>query len=282
MSTHLTRVDKTRFGPWAIVTGASSGIGREFAHQLAASGLNVVLVARRVDALEALGQELASKFGIAYRVVGVDLSAAEFLDRVAESTRDLDIGLVISNAGATLSPGTDLIEQNRDDLQRLLRLNTSAHLDLTHYFGRRLADRGRGGMLLTSSLGGRQGWPGAADYAASKAFIMVLGESLHIELGKRGVNVTVLLPGATDTDLLRSYGVDAETMNRLLRPLRLMSVEQVVAEGLRALNENRPSYITGRVNRIMAALLPRRAFTRVLGSSSARLRTKRASIQVAA
>jgi uncharacterized protein len=282
MTSQLTRVDKARFGPWAIVTGSSSGIGREFARQLAASGLDLVLVARRLDALEGLGRELAGRFGIEYRAVGLDLSADDFMDRLVTATRELDIGLVVSNAGAVLRLGTDIIEQSRDDLDRMLRLNTRAHLGIAHHFGRRLADRGRGGLLLTSSLGGRQGWPGGADYAASKAFVLVLGESLHVELGKHGVTVTVVLPGATDTEMVRSYGVDAKTMKHLMRPMGLMSVEQVVAEGLRALNANRPSQITGLVNRMVATLLPRGAFTRMLGSMSTRLRTERTAIQAAA
>ncbi len=87
MRSQLTRIDKTRFGPWAIVTGSSSGIGKEFARQLAASGLSLVLVARRLDALEDLGRQLANEFGIEYRAIGLDLSAEDFLERLAKSTR---------------------------------------------------------------------------------------------------------------------------------------------------------------------------------------------------
>jgi short-subunit dehydrogenase len=278
VKTRLTRVDATRFGPWAIVTGSSSGIGKQFARHLASSRLNLVLVARRITALESVGQELANEFGIEYRAVGLDLSDEGFLETLEQATADLDIGLVVSNAGASLGFFKDMLEHDREGLHRMLRLNTLAHLDLAHHFGQRLADRGRGGLLLVSSLGARQGWPGAADYAASKAFVMILGESLNVELRKHGVTVTVLLPGATETEMVRSYGVDAATMNRMMRPMRLMSVEQVVAEGLEALDARRPTHIAGRANRSMASLLPRRAFTRMLGSMSAQLR---AATQVA-
>ena len=273
MSSHVIRVDQERFGPWAVVTGASSGIGEEFARQLAASGLNLVLVARRLDALERVGETLADTFGIAYRAVGLDLAREGFIDRLAGATRDLDIGLMVSNAGAVLGFSTDLHERDLEDLHRMVRLNTVAHLDFAHHFGRRLAARGRGGLLLVSSMVACQGVPGAADYAASKAFVLVLGESLHAELGKRGVHVTVLLPGATATEMVLSYGVDMETMNRLMRPLRLMAVDQAVAEGLAALKANRPTHIAGRANRVMVRVLPRRARTRMMGSMSARLGT---------
>src|SRR6266436_8942527 len=95
----MTTIDKTQFGPWALITGASSGIGREFARQIAASGINVVLVARREALLEELGRALAKEFGVKYRTVVADLSQVDFLDHLAQLTDDLDIGLVVSNAG---------------------------------------------------------------------------------------------------------------------------------------------------------------------------------------
>src|SRR3979411_2953662 len=102
-------------------------------------------------------------------------------------THDLEVGLIVSNAGGALSFFTDMLDQDREGLHRMLRLKKAGHLDPAHHFGRRLAERGRGGLLLVSSLGARQGWPGAADYAASKAFVMVLGDSLNVELRKDGV-----------------------------------------------------------------------------------------------
>ena len=117
----IVKVDRDRFGPWAIVTGASAGIGREFARQLAASGLNLVLVARRLEALERIGHDLAGEYGVEYRAVGLDLSHEGFIDRLDRSTADLDIGLVVSNAGAIQI--AELLDHDREHLHRMVRLN---------------------------------------------------------------------------------------------------------------------------------------------------------------
>src|SRR5258708_35640537 len=103
MSSKFIRLDTQRFGPWALVTGSSSGIGKEFAHQLAASGLNLILVARRQDALESLGHQLAADFGVEYRAISLDLSDEGFLDRLEAATQDLDVCLSVSNAGGAPS-----------------------------------------------------------------------------------------------------------------------------------------------------------------------------------
>src|SRR5579872_1081170 len=148
----MKRIDTSKFGPWAVVTGASSGIGKEFARQLAASGLHLVLVARRHSALEELGGELAKTFGIHYRAVGLDLAGEDFIGKMEEATHDLDIGLVVFNAGTTLTG--DFLTMDHGALQQSLRLNVKAHLDVTHHFGQRLAQRGRGGLLLVASTAG--------------------------------------------------------------------------------------------------------------------------------
>lgn len=259
----MIRIDKDTFGPWAIVTGASSGIGKEFARQLAASGLNLVLVARRLALLEEVGHTLAQEFGVAYRAVGLDLSDDAFLETLADATRDLDIGLVISNAGA-IAYG-DFLTIDRTALHRGLRLNVTAHLNLVHHYGQGLAKRGRGGVLLVSSMAGLQGTPYMMDYAAAKAYVLSLGEALHVEFQKRGLHVTVLLPGPTDTPMMANSGTDPSDT-----PMKLMSAQACVAEGLAALGANRATHIAGRMNRLMIALIPRSIRPKMMGAMVAK------------
>jgi len=130
-------LDKRQFGPWALVTGASSGIGKEFTRQIAATGINVVLVARRESLLSDLGRGLPQNLDVKYRVIAMDLSQEGFIDALAENMNDLDIGLVVSNAG-TGNPG-EFLKLDRRLLEATLRLNTMAHLDIAHHFGRKLA-----------------------------------------------------------------------------------------------------------------------------------------------
>src|SRR6202035_5611732 len=161
-------VEIASYGPWAVVTGASSGIGKAFAGQLAAAGLNLVLAAGSAGDLDARGQALAGAHGISYRAVTVDLSDPGGAAALLVATGDLDIGLLVSNA-ATGRPGR-LLDQPLDDLHRRFTLNAVTHLDLVHAFGRRFAARGRGGIILTSALGALQGLPNMAHDAAAKAY----------------------------------------------------------------------------------------------------------------
>ena len=126
-------LDKQQFGPWALVTGASSGIGAEFARRIAASGINVVLVARRGALLNEVGRQITRDFGVQFRPLAMDLSQEGFIVGLADATLDLDIGLVVSNAG-TPNPG-EFLKLDRQLLQATLRLNTMAHLDIAHHSG---------------------------------------------------------------------------------------------------------------------------------------------------
>ena len=256
MTTSLTRIDQRMFGPWAIVTGASSGIGKEFARQLAASGLNLILVARRLPLLEELGSQLAKQFGISYRVVAVDLTAPAFLETIESATRDLDVGLLISNAGA-VTVG-EFLALERGTLEQSVRLNVLAHASLVQHYSHLLAKRGRGGVLLVSSTAAPHGAPFMADYAAAKAYVLMLGQALHLEFRPRGLHVTVLLPGPTATEGVAASGLDL--------PAKLMSVDQCVAEGLAALQANRATHVAGRMNRIMAALIPGSVMRRMMST----------------
>lgn len=256
---YLTRIDQNRFGPWAIVTGASSGIGKEFAHQIAASGINVVLVARRLHLLEEIGAQLQTKYGVEYRAVRLDMTDADFIARLEHATNDLDVGLVVSNAGAPI-PGA-FLTVDRETLLESVRLKVVGHLSMAHHFGARLVQRGSGGLLLVSSTGGLQGVPYVANNAAMEAYVLSLGEALHIELKSAGVVVTVLLPGPTDTPALTAMGFNPADL-----PMKPMSAEQCVAEGLSALRAGRATHIAGRINRWMNAIMPRSVATRVNGN----------------
>src|SRR5260370_20434155 len=172
-------LDKQQFGPWALVTGASSGIGKEFARRIAASGINVVLVARREALLQEVGRSIAADFKVDYRALAMDLSQEGFIERLTRDTNDLDIGLVVSNAG-TPNPG-ELLKLDRQLLQATLRLNTMSHLDIAHYFGRKLAERRRGGLILVGAMGAENGIPCMANDGGAKTYVHSLGEALHYE-----------------------------------------------------------------------------------------------------
>jgi len=242
-------VDSKRFGPWALITGASSGIGREFARQIAASHINVVLVARRQALLDTLGTELARDFGVKHRVVVADLSDEGVIAGLADGTRHLDIGLVISNEG-TANPGR-FMDKEREELAMTLRLSALAHAELALDFGRKVAERGTGGLLFVGAMNAALGEPFMAHDAGAKAYVQSLGLALHEEFKPRGVYVTVLPPGLTDTPVLAKFGLDPKTM-----PIKPMKVDQAVAQGLNALAVNRAIIIPGRMNRIMRAILP--------------------------
>ncbi len=242
-------LDKKRFGPWALVTGASSGIGKEFARQLAASGINVVLVARREDMLKEAGVEVSKRYGVEHRILVLDVSREDFIGRLASATNDLDIGLVVSNAG-TGNPG-EFLKLDRQLLQATLRLNTMSHLDIAHYFGRKLAERRRGGLILVGAMGAENGIPCMANDGGAKAYVHSLGEALHYEFKPLGVHVTVLAAGITNTAVLEKFALDPKTM-----PMKPMSVEQCVSEGLSGLLKNRSRIVPGRLNRILNALVP--------------------------
>jgi len=255
----MKTLDKQRFGPWALVTGASSGIGHAFAAHLAAGGINLVLAARRLSILDQVGRDLADQHHIQYRSVRVDLAEPGFLTTLTDATDDLDLGLVVSNAG-DMNLGEFLITPH-DALLAEMRVNTEAHLSLTHHFGQILARRGGGGILLVSSVAGIQGVPYIANYSASKSYVLSLGEALHRELAPRGVHVTVLVPGATATAMTARFGADKTPMGRLM-----MSADACAADGLTALAANRAVRISGRLNRATIALTPRRARIRMFGA----------------
>lgn len=242
----------SRYGPVALITGASSGIGRAFAAELASRGLDLLLVARRKDRLHRLASELGQDFGVAVTVCGADLAEPAAVDQIVAAAADLDIGLLVSNAGFGLKGA----HQDNDPLRMaaMLQVNCAAPLQLTHRLLPGLLQRGRGGIIITSSVEGLMGVPYSAAYAASKAFTNSLGESLWGELSPAGIDVLALCPGSTDTEAHALQGIDTSTLEGMMSPTA------VAVEALENLS-NGPIHVAGAQNQAMFAALtgmPRR------------------------
>ncbi len=246
-----------RYGPRALVTGASSGIGREIAVQLAAAGFDLVLVARRETLLRELAADLTGRHRIDIRVLPLDLALDQGVQELTAATAGTDIGLYVAAAGfGTSGP---FLHANLDQEREMLRLNCEAVLTTSLLFGRRMAERGRGGIVLMSSVVGFQGMPNAAHYAATKAYVQTLAEALHVELRPRGVDVLAAAPGPTDSGFAERADM---RMGRALSP-------RAVAHGTLAALGRRPTALPGLLSRVLKdslAPLPRRTRVRIMGS----------------
>ncbi|HZX01451.1 SDR family NAD(P)-dependent oxidoreductase [Kribbella sp.] len=251
-----------RYGEYAVVTGASSGIGEQFAHQLAASGLHLVLVARGKDRLDALGKELTSRYRIRTESVAVDLFADGAVDELLRRTEHLDVGMVIPNAGNFVA-GAFLHNDLAAELD-VLKLNTSVPMQLAHEYGRRFADRGRGAIILVSSTVGAAPAPYLANYGAAKAYILSLGQALNLEYRKLGVDLLVVTPGPTATPAVAN--ADGIDFRRL--PVPMSAPEKVARVALRNLGR-RGHVVVGTPNKFMDLmgkfLMPRPVSTKVYG-----------------
>lgn len=242
------------YGPWAVVTGATSGIGRAIAVDVAKAGIGVVLVARDAAALAGLGARLDAPGGT--RLVPADLSTAGGVAEVLDAAGGLDVGLLVSAAGFGTS-GAFLDGDPAAELA-MLDVNCRATYELSRRFGARFARRGRGGIVLFGSIVGYQGAPRAAHYAATKAYVQTLGEALNLELAPAGVDVLVSSPGPVRTGFAARAGM---TMARALSP------EDVARATLAALGR-RTTVTPGALSKLLRwslAPLPRTARTRVMG-----------------
>jgi short-subunit dehydrogenase len=189
---------RERYGEWALVTGASSGIGEQFARALARDGMSCVLVARREERLRALAAELEKQHGVSTRVISADLASPDGPDRLADAVDDLDVAVLLNNAGAGYAGRFD--KQQTDRLGAMVQLNCVAPVVLTSRLLPGMLARGRGAIVVTGSIAGHQPLPLHAVYSATKAFDQFFGEALWQELRDRGIDVLVLEPGSTATE----------------------------------------------------------------------------------
>lgn len=199
-------MDLAKYGPWALVIGASEGVGAAFARKLAADGFKLVLVARKPGPLEELAAELRGG-GAEVRALSADLSESGVLDRVRAVTDDIEVGLLIYNAGANSVRG-NFVELPEEVTQAVIAVNVLGQANFTRHYGASMCRRGHGGIILTGSLGGYLGSPTLATYCASKAFSRIFTEALWLECAAFGVDVLHLGIGFTATPAMARLGMD--------------------------------------------------------------------------
>lgn len=220
---------RARYGPVALVTGASSGIGWAFAEELATRGFNLVLTARRVDRLGELAAQLEREHGVKSQIIGADLSDQAAPAAILEQTEGIDIGLVVSNAGFNMKGVYET--KSASSLTKLLMVNCYAPMQLAHGFIPRLKARGKSGIIFTSSVEGLIGGPYSVAYSASKSLVNALAEGLWGELAGTGVDVLSLCPGATESEATTQRGIAGTPMQNL------QPAEEVACRGLDGIAE---------------------------------------------
>ncbi len=230
-----------KYGKWALVTGASKGLGLEFARQCAERGLNVVTVARSAELLNEEAEYIRKTYSVEAITIPLDLSREDILDVITPVTDSLEIGLLINNAA--ISQVQPFLSSTLEQGLNELHLNARASLILAYHFRQGMVERQRGGMIFLSSGSAINGTPYVANYAATKAYNLILAEALWYELKGCGIDVLGFMPGMTRTPGLLGAGPKFKPL------LQVMDADETVADALDKLGKV-PSRIAGRGNRL--------------------------------
>ena len=233
-----------KYGPWALVVGASDGVGLAMAEELARRGLNVVLLSRRQAVLSEVAADISTRTGVQTRTLAIDLAAPGAAGTVIEATADLDVGFLVYCAGA--DPGfAPFLSSPLSDAESLVQRNCMVPMQLCHHYARPMVERGRGGIVIFGSGAGFAGGPNMVAYGASKAFDMVFAEALWTELHDRGVDVLGLILGKTDTPALRKLECERGQIPSLEdTPPGAAAVDDVVAAAFANLTDG-PTCLAG-------------------------------------
>ena len=249
----MTDTFKDKYGPWGLVAGASVGLGAAFAEELASRGLNLVLIARRMEPLKKLQEELQGRYGVDVRPVQQDLASPNLIEELAPHTDDIEIGLMVyDTAFHTIGP---FLQQTLENHLRHIEVNCRGPLLLTYHFGRGMVERGRGGIILMGSLSGFQGNPLLSHYAATKAYNIMLAEGLWYELRQHGVDVMVSVSGAVETP--NYIGSKPDKLSMAPSPLKPADVARESVATLGRVH----TFVPGRAYRL-ASLVTRRFMSR--------------------
>jgi uncharacterized protein len=256
---------RERYGTWALVAGASVGLGEAFARALARRGLNLLLVARHAEALDLLAADLRSKHAVEVRCWAGDLGRPDLAEVAGSLIAGLDVGLLVYNAAASaIGP---FLEHSLDQHLKVVDVNCRGPLVLAHVVGAAMAKRGRGAIVLMTSTAGSQGGPWIASYAASKAFNLILAEGLWDELGRHGIHVVACRAGTTATP---GYAASKPRPSKV----PLLSPDFVAEKALTGLGRG-PSIVPGFFYRwsafLMDRLMPRRMAIRIMGRATRKL-----------
>lgn len=261
----------TKYGPWALVAGASDGVGAAFAAGLAERGVNVVLLARRQSVLDGVAAEIGSRASAQTRTLAIDLAGPGAAAAIAAATSDLEIGFLVYCAGA--DPNFKPFLANPiEAAEAMVQRNCMVPMQLCHHFAPAMVARGSGGIVIFGSGAGLAGGPNMVAYGASKAFDMVLAEALWAELHDKGVDVLGLILGKTNTPALREL---EHSRGQISSPDDVppgaAAVEDVIAEAFENLT-NGPTWMVGEDMRAatqMMASLTRNQIVELMTQASA-------------
>ena len=252
------------FGPWALIAGASEGIGEAFAREIASKGLNVIIISRRKNVLEKLAKDIKKDFNVQVKVVEQDLTSPKLETEIEKKIGNLEIGLLVFNAA--LSPIGLFHNASTELHQKVIDLNCRAPMILSYYLGNKMKKKGRGGIILMSSLAGLQGNPIHTHYSATRAYNINLAEGLWDELKKDGIKVMVVLAGPTKTPNWKRSNPD--------EPLTVKSImlqpQDVAKQALRNFKRTKkPYFVPGLQNRFSSFFLqhfiPRKMRVKLMG-----------------